>query len=200
MAPPDLEGARGYALGRLACELPASLVYHSLAHTRDEVVPAVERLAALSRVGAAGLLLLRTAAYYHDLGFVVQRHDHELASAQIAGAVLPGFGYGPRQIARIVGMIYATRLPQRPRGLLEQIMADADLDLLGRDDFLARNEDLRRELAAGGEATNDVAWLADQLRFLAGHRYWTAAARALRDRGKAANREALGALLARATA
>lgn len=200
MAPPDLEGARGYALGRLACELPAALVYHSLAHTRDEVVPAAERLAALSGVGGAGLLLLRTAAYFHDLGFVVQRHDHELASAQIAGAVLPGFGYGPRQVARVVGMIHATRLPQRPRGLLEQLLADADLDLLGREDFLARNEDLRREQATGGQALGDAAWLAGQLRFLADHRYWTAAARSLRDGGKAANIAALRALLARATA
>ncbi len=200
MAPPDLEGACNYALERLRRELPPSLVYHSLSHTQDEVVPAVERLAGLSGVSGGDLLLLRTAAYYHDLGFIVQRHDHEHVSAQLARAVLPRFGYGPGEVTRIVAMIYATRLPQRPRDLLEQLLADADLDLLGREDFLARNEDLRRELAAGGQTMSDATWLTGQLRFLAGHRYWTAAARALRDRGKAANRRALRALLKRASA
>jgi predicted metal-dependent HD superfamily phosphohydrolase len=196
MAPPDLDGARSYALTRLARELPASLCYHSLGHTRDEVAPAVERLAGLAGVGDANLLLLRTAAYFHDLGFVVQRHNHEAAGVEIARAILPRFAYSPRDIKRIARLIFATRLPQRPASLLEGLLADADLDLLGRDDFLSRNGDLRRELEAGGEARSDADWFASQLRFIGAHRYWTAAARALRDQGKERNTAALRSLAA----
>ena len=46
MNPPDFQRAKQSALERLEQELPATLIYHCLAHTRDDVVPAVERLAA----------------------------------------------------------------------------------------------------------------------------------------------------------
>jgi uncharacterized protein len=45
MTEPDFEGARTYALMRLAQELPETVTYHSVHHTRDDVVPTVERLA-----------------------------------------------------------------------------------------------------------------------------------------------------------
>lgn len=196
MASPDLEGALDYALTRLERELPASLVYHSIIHTRDEVAPAAERLALHAGVDEAARLLLRTAAYFHDLGFVVQRYEHEMASAQIATTVLPRFGYGSLQVAQIAAMIRATRLPQTPTNLLEELLADADLDLLGRDDFFARNDDLRRELAIDSPTVSDEEWFGGQMLFLSTHRYWTAAARALRDRGKARNLTILNTLVA----
>src|SRR5262245_42409198 len=101
----DFEGARQHALERLERELSPAYMYHSLAHTRDEVVPAVERLACIEGVNSEALLLLRTAAYYHDIGLLRQRINHEAAGAQIAAVALPGFGYSPAQIQAIDGMI-----------------------------------------------------------------------------------------------
>ena len=92
-------------------------------------------------------------------------------------------------------MIRATRLPQSPQSLLEQILADADLDLFGRSDFLERNHKLRVELHAFGNITTDEAWYNDQIRFMQQHRYWTTSARALRDSQKERNIEALQAFL-----
>jgi uncharacterized protein len=94
----NFQRARHYDLTRLAHELSPALRYHSLAHTRDDVVPAAERLATLEGVDGEALLLVRTAAYYHDLGFVIQRADHEGASAQIAATILPDYGYTPAHI------------------------------------------------------------------------------------------------------
>lgn len=102
MTEPDFESARAYALIRLARELPEIVTYHSLQHTRDDVVPAAERLAHAEGVNGEDLLLLRTAAYFHDLGFVVRREGHELAGAEIAAQVLPTFGYTPEQIEKSV--------------------------------------------------------------------------------------------------
>ena len=76
---PDFDSARAYALRRLEHELSPALCYHSVVHTRDDVVVAAERLAALEGVDDAALLLLRTAAYFHDLGFLEQRDQHENA-------------------------------------------------------------------------------------------------------------------------
>ena len=193
--PPDFEGARAYALARLERELSPVLCYHSVAHTRDDVVVAAERLAAQEGVTGEALLLLRTAAYFHDLGFVEQREQHEAIGARVAGEMLPQFGYRPDQIALIEGIILATRLPQTPHTLLERILADADLDVCGRDDFLELNSCLRAELAAAGSAASDREWYSGQLSFLRSHRYWTAAARAERDEIKRANIVTLERLL-----
>lgn len=196
MEPPDFAQARAYTCHRLANELSPALTYHSLAHTRDDVVPAVERLALLSNVGDDDLLLLRTAAWFHDLGFVEQANDHELISMQIAKETLPRFGYTAVQIEQIVGMIMATRMPQTPRTLLETLIADADLDSLGRTDFLMTSLDLRAERAALGTALSPAAWFAQQQRFLRQHRYFTQAAHCLREHQKQRNIALLTALLA----
>jgi len=196
----DHEGARAYALDRLANELAPVWVYHSLAHTRDDVLAAAERLAILAGVGGTAAQLLRTAACYHDLGYIEQRNQHESIGARIAVAALPAFGYSPRQIALVEGMIFATRMPQSPRTPLEQLLADADLDVLGRTDFLARNHDLRTELASCGVQVDDAAWYAEQISFLQSHHYWTAAMRQLRDQQKRQNIIALQALLLKANA
>jgi uncharacterized protein len=195
MTQPNLAAAREYALGRLKRELPTTLIYHSLWHTQDDVLPAAERLAEWSGIKDEPLLLLRTAALYHDLGFVSLRQGHEQLSAQIAAAMLPGFGYSPEQIERIRGMIMATRLPQTPHNLLEELLADADLDALGRDDYGPRNEALRAEMAAYGVTQTDKEWLQGQLEFLSNHNYFSPAAHALRDAKKQKNIEELKRLL-----
>lgn len=192
---PDFERAKQYALTRLEQELPASLLYHSVRHTRDGVVPAVERFAAWDGVDNDALLLLRTAAWYHDLGFVEQCTDHEAISVRVATSVLPHFGYTQAQIATIGAMIMATKLPQLPHTPLEEILADADLDVLGRSNFFERNNDLRAELAAYGTKLNDYEWYSDQLDFLRSHHYWTRGAQALRTEQKQRNIESLMHLL-----
>ena len=196
MHQPDFERARQYALERLERDLSPALTYHCLAHTRDDVVPAAERLATLEGVTGESLLLLCTAALYHDIGFVEQRDDHETIGVRIAREVLPRFGYSPAHIEAIGGMILATKLPQSPHTLLEEILADADLDVLGRDDFLIRSRDLQAELAAFGTPMSDEQWFGGQLKFMQAHRYFTVAARTLRDTMKQVNIEALISLLA----
>lgn len=198
--PPDLVGATRYALERLDRELPPQRCYHSIGHTRDEVAVMTARLAALSNINGMGLLLLQTAAYYHDLGFVVSHVEHEEAGVTIAAATLPAFGYSPAHIRQVATLIRATRLPQKPRSLSAQIIADADLDVLGRDDFLVRNRALRQELANYGKQFSDVAWYSQQLSFIRQHHYWTPAARGLRDIMKQHNAEQIAALLIEARA
>jgi uncharacterized protein len=185
----DFESAREYALKRLERELAPSLCYHSLAHTRDEVAPAAQRLAALEGVEGDARLLLLTAAYYHDIGFLKQRHDHEIASVSIVEEALPAFGYHPAQIQTIGQIILATATWQAPCTLLEQILVDADFDVLGTEAYPRRSLDVRRELEAFGVTTSDEGWYRGQLDFLQSHRYWTQSARQLRDAGKQRNLE-----------
>jgi CheY-like chemotaxis protein/class 3 adenylate cyclase/predicted metal-dependent HD superfamily phosphohydrolase len=192
----DYAAARQYALDRLERELSPQLVYHSLRHTRDEVLPAAQRLAAMMDIGEDDLRLLEIGAVYHDLGYTAQRQEHERLSAELAGQVLPEFGFSPAQIATVQGMIMATQTPQSPHTLLEQILADADLDVLGREDFERRNEDLRAELEKSGTQIDLERWYSSQLQALESHRYWTAAAQSLRNAGQQQNIERLRQRLA----
>lgn len=187
----NLGSAIEYARGRLASEIPSSMPYHGLAHTERDVVPVVERLAATLGIAGRPLELLRTAAWFHDIGYIEQYGKNEGIAVRIARGVLPALGYGDDDLDTIETIIDATRLPQRPRGLLAEIMADADLYVLCSAYFLDRNHALRAEFEAQGITYDDVTWWRDQLRFVQNHRYFTTAALAEAALGKATNIEAL---------
>ncbi len=195
---PDHDAAVRYALERLARELPAHLGYHCLQHTRDDVLPAAERLAQLRGLAEAGRQRLRVAAAFHDLGHVVDSLDHERIGAAIAREVLPLLGFGDDELNRIEGMILATRLPQTPVNDEQCLLVDADLDSLGRDDFLDTSRALWHERRALGHDIPWRTWLDTQRAFLLRHRYFTDVARALRDAGKRRNVELLERLIAEA--
>lgn len=192
---PDFEGAKQYALERLAREVPPTRFYHSLAHTRNDVLPAAERLARMEGVQGDDLLCLLTAVCFHDVGYIDRPDDHEARSAEIAAQILPRFGYSPPQIALIRTLILATKLPNNPQTLLEKIIADADMDSLGREDFLSAGLHLRHELEGLGNQSADTEWYQLQLEFLQQHTYYTEAARKLRGPGKQRNIEAVLKLL-----
>jgi uncharacterized protein len=196
MPSPNFKRAQAYALDQLARGLSPLLTYHSLAHTRDDVLPACQRLAALAGLAGEPLQLLETAAVYHDLGFIVQREDHEALSMAMAADVLPGFDFNPAHVAAVNEMIQATRLPQSPRSFLAEILTDADLDVLGREDYWTRNDDLRAEWAAFGTVSTDIEWYQGQVTFLTQHRYFTPMARTLRAAQKQANLDGLAVVLA----
>ena len=181
------ETAKQYALQRLETELSPGLFYHNLTHTTNDVVPATEKFAEGEGIKGESLDLLLTAAWFHDLGFIEGRTGHEAMGARIASEALTSLGFSNEQVQTVRNIIIATTLPQSPQTILEQIMADADLDVLGRDDFMLRNGNLRHELAFFGQEFTDLQWFLDQLRFLESHTYFTASARALRDAGQAKN-------------
>jgi len=196
----DFAAAKRYALTRLERELSPYLHYHSVAHTRDDVVPAVKRLAQHMGISGLSLILLETAAWYHDIGYLFRREGHEIAGIELCRRVLPRWGYTAEHIQQIATIILATRLPQNPQNTLGKILADADLDSLGRPDFLETSLALRRELAEIGIIRTDLEWFEGQRYFLRTHSYFTHAARQLRDAGKQANIQLLDQLIENAKA
>ena len=177
----NFEQARDYAITRLENELSPLLTYHSIYHTVKEVVPAADYLAGLENVAGENRLLLLTAAYYHDLGFIRQRPGHEALSIEFAKETLPIYGYSESQIEIVCGIIRATRIPQSPTNQMEMIMADADLDYLGQENFHERSRDLRKELENFGTKFSDQEWYRYQIQFIQAHRYFTASARSTRE-------------------
>ena len=169
-----------FIINRLTAELPAHLTYHCVGHTLD-VFNAAAEIGRDEGVQAHDMQLLLTAAWFHDTGFFRGPKDHEEESCRIAAATLPQFGYTAHDIEKINGMIMATRLPQTPHNHMEQILADADLDYLGRDDFYTIGEKLYQEFTHFGIVHNDQEWNALQERFLQNHHYFTKTAIKLRQ-------------------
>lgn len=177
-----------YVAWRLSSRLP----YHNFYHAVD-VYSAANVLAHMENVSQEDRFLLKTAALFHDILFRVGYNYNEEISVRWAKKCLPHLGYSPYQIEKVVRLILATKLPTHPESLLEQIICDADLDNLGREDFFERGEVLRTELGA----VPGKNWHESQKKFLGSHRYYTESARSLRDEGKRRNLEELEKMLRR---
>ena len=179
----ELAKAEQFILDKLQMELPEYLYYHSFSHTQD-VLAAALRIASDEGVKKEDTMLLRTAVLYHDAGFTIQNKDHEEIGCDIAQKTLPNFDYTANEIRIICGMIMATKIPQSPHNLLEEIICDADLDYLGREDFEVISNNLRLEFLEFGIVLNNLEWEVKQISFLESHNYFTATSRRTRNTPK----------------
>jgi len=180
----DIEKAEEYVFDKLEESLSDTLFYHGLHHTID-VSNAVLQIAIAEGIhDKETLQILQTAAFYHDLGFISAYQGHEEESCRLARVSLPGFDYTNEQIEKICGLIMATKIPQTPTNHLEKIIADADLDYLGREDFWNISRSLYDELHEREMITDIDSWNKIQIAFLENHQYWTETARQWRNPAK----------------
>lgn len=166
------EAVRHFFLSKLERDLPQHLTYHSIHHVYD-VLGACQSIAEMEQITGDHLLILQTAALLHDAGFTIQSQGHEDFSCKIAQSTLPAFGYRNDQISQICEIIMATRIPQQPQSHLGEILADADLDYLGRDDFFVISDLLFEEMKYSGIVKEKNEWNLLQLRFFEQHHYFT---------------------------
>ncbi len=170
-------------LDKLETELPRYLYYHNVKHTVD-VVTEVELIGWAEGLDDEGILLLKTAALFHDAGHTIAYDDHEYHGAQLARTFLPDYGYSKEQIEKICRIIMATKLPPQPKDIFQQIICDADLDYLGRSDMIPVSNTLYKELSEQDKIGTLNEWNKLQLKFISGHSYFTKTARSLREVNK----------------
>ncbi|MFW5915972.1 MAG: adenylate/guanylate cyclase domain-containing protein [Bacteroidota bacterium] len=172
-----------FILDKLEKELPYYLYYHNVKHTID-VVNQVELIGYGEGVDDEAILLLKTAALFHDAGHIISYDHHEFYGAQLAKEYLPKFKYNQEQIDKICELIMATKIPPEPGNLLEKIMCDADLDYLGRSDFIPVSNTLYEELKEQNKIGDINEWNKLQLKFISHHQYFTQTALNLREVNK----------------
>ncbi|MCD4678836.1 MAG: HD domain-containing protein [Bacteroidales bacterium] len=182
----DITATKDFFIEKLNRELKPDLYYHSIRHTLD-VHDAAVKIAEMENVNGHDMVLLRTAAYLHDAGLINTYIGHEEASVVIAKEYLPKFGYSVDDIDIVSAMILTTKLPQKANTKFEQILCDADLDYLGRDDFFMIAHRLRCEWNIYNSQTSLKEWYQIQIKFLEGHTYFTESARKLRCEKKKFN-------------
>lgn len=177
----DYSGAEKFILQKLKSELPQNLSYHAINHTYDVLEAALRIAAGEGITNEEELKLLRIAVLFHDAGFIHIYKGHEEKSCEMAREFLPSFGFDEEQLSIIYGLISATRLPQDPHTQLECIIADADLDYLGRDDFYPIAKTLYNEFRIYLGVKDEEEWNRIQLNFLRNHHYHTSYSLRLRE-------------------
>ncbi len=170
-------------LDKLEKELPDYLYYHNVKHTVD-VVTEVELIGWAEGVSDEDILILKTAALFHDAGHTIAYDEHEYHGTQLAREYLPKYGYTPEEIERICEVIMATKLPPQPNDLLQMIICDSDLDYLGRSDMIPVSNTLYKELKEQNKIGTLNDWNKLQVKFISGHQYFTNTARSLREVNK----------------
>jgi HD superfamily phosphodiesterase len=182
------EELKEFIFQKLRDELPATLTYHGFHHTQY-VYDAALRIAEHECVTGDELCLLLTGVILHDVGFLSTYANHEEEGCRFAERILPEYEYTPEQIVMVKAMIMRTKIPQSANNRLEEILCDADLDYLGTDDFLKIGDQLFREFLHYGVVKDEKDWNRLQVKFLSGHRYFTAYSKENRSRRKQENFE-----------
>lgn len=158
-------------------QVPAAYLYHDLHHTLA-VVAAVGMISSGYQLPDREQEALQLAAWFHDTGYSRVYEDHEFASAQIATDFLRARQVDEEMIGLVTGCILATRMPQSPKSLIEEILCDADLYHLGTDAFETETKLLRKELnTAFGKDISKKDWKKNNLYFLQQHQYFTSFAK-----------------------
>ncbi|MCK5136442.1 MAG: HD domain-containing protein [Bacteroidales bacterium] len=170
-------------LDKLERELPDFLYYHNVKHTVD-VVTEVELIGWAEGLDDDGILLLKTAALFHDAGHTIAYDEHEHHGTVLAREFLPKYGYTKEQIEIICDIIMATSLPPKPGDIYQKIICDADLDYLGRSDMIPVSNTLFREMKGQDKIGTLNDWNKLQIKFISGHSYFTKTARSLREVNK----------------
>ncbi len=169
---------------KLSDHLSKDLHYHGIHHTIDVEIQA-GRIAKSEKINnKEDIYLLKLASLYHDTGFLITYKEHELAGCNFARNELPEFGLTPKQIEIICGMIMATKIPQTPLTKLEEIICDADLDYLGRDDFFNISHTLFMELQKRKILSSEKDWNDIQINFIKKHNYFTDTNKKSREKKK----------------
>ncbi|WP_341834569.1 Pycsar system effector family protein [Chitinophaga pollutisoli] len=187
-----LAAAQAYVTRQYESHPDPVLVYHNLVHT-SQVVQAADQISAYYRLSEADHLIVMLAAWFHDMGYLEgERSSHESAGADAVRAFAKAQGLPEATGRAAADCVLATKMPQQPNNLLEQIVCDADLFHLGSKEFSKRNKLLRTEAElAAGKKISSVEWTRTTIQFLESHQYHTAYCRTLLNPQKEENIEKL---------
>lgn len=151
-----------------------ALFFHNYQHT-EAVAKACSDMAAYYLLNTEDRNILMLAAWFHDTGYLENDGaEHEKTSVNIAKKFMLEQKVPEQIISKVEETILVTKMPQQPKNLLEQIICDADLSHLGRDEFSEQSKALRNEInAESDEQFTKQAWAAKTIKLLESHRYFT---------------------------
>lgn len=165
--------------------LPHDFKFHDIKHTIDVSI-AVEIIGASEGLSEEELLLLKTAALFHDSGLIFIIKNHEERSVEIAERFLSRSGYSKEQIKRIGKLILSTKNPLNAENILEKILCDADYEYIGRFDILEILKNKYYDCSSKSEEISFLNFLLQQKEIIEKYDFYTQSAKDLRALNKEA--------------
>ncbi len=162
--------------------------YHSYEHSIDVMTRAVY-LAEKEWLSESDIEILALSALFHDTWFVIQYDKNEPVWAKIAKNYLKSILYPDDKIELIQNIILATDPAYKdPKNYYEEIIKDADMDNLWRDDFIIKNNDIKKELEIVKKIKiKDPEWKHASVELLKEYKYKTLSQKLERDKKKVEN-------------
>lgn len=181
---PVVAAAETYVSDFIKTRISPDYLFHDLYHTR-EVVESVTELAKGYDLPESQCTLLQLAAWFHDTGYSEGAEGHEERGCKNARDFLANWNLPEEDLQLICDCIMATKVPQRPDTLFEELLCDADMSHLGMKSYWDRCGRLRQEFLITKEIMmSEQEWVDFEIDFMTNHRYHTSFAQELYDRRK----------------
>lgn len=186
------EQVQKHALGIFEAHSKEQLLYHNVSHTKG-VVRKVLLIGDHYKLDERDLFVVETAAWFHDLGYYFNDGTHhEEKGANMVSKFLNKAHLDEATIAAVKNCILATKMPQSPLTLLEQIVCDADLFHLGTEEFAMENTVVHKEVEQASNTTiSNEDWCKNTIQLMKSHHYHTAFCTSLLNKKKQENLETL---------
>ena len=182
-----LKGIEGFVEDYFSQNQKAEMSYHNIEHTKY-VVKASLQIGEHYQLKSQDMLVLISAAWFHDIGYFTNYKSHEVLGAAQAAEYLLAQNVDALIIEKVKDCIIATKMEQTPSGLLQEILCDADLFHLGRHGFIKKCELLRKEQAyIQNRNISKKEWIKETISLIEGHQYYTDYCRSLLQEGKEKN-------------
>ena len=164
-----------------------NLIFHTLEHT-ENVVDHAKEISAEYQLSDKDQFILYTAAWFHDAGHLfTEPARHELRSVELMKDYLSKYVTEEEIVKEIGDAILATKMPRNPKGIIQEILCDADTYHLGTKEFKSTNKQLKKEYAKRHVPEPEIGWNNDAYKFLESHKYYTEYCKKLLDEGKKKN-------------
>ncbi|MDG2194715.1 MAG: DUF5706 domain-containing protein [Polaribacter sp.] len=180
--------AEKYVFSLLTKELSSAYLYHNISHTQ-RVVNATKELIQGEGISETDANILLLAAWFHDVGYIKGKENHEEKSVQIATNFFEEYNIDESIIDEVSKLIRATKMGQEVDSVLEKIIKDADCFHFSAKGYSDISELLREELyAVNAKEFTATEWIQENIAFLSTqHHYYTSYAQEHWQQGKNKN-------------
>ncbi len=150
-----------------------TLAFHNLKHTQY-VVDKTKEIAGHYHVNEKEMLILYTAAWFHDTGYLfTEPSKHEAMSAEVMKKFMLDLTNDTELISEIEQCIMATKSPRNPSNLLQQIICDADTYNLGTKEFKDTNKRVLKENKLKTGEVDKKEFYNSTIKMLEQHQFYT---------------------------
>lgn len=119
-------------------------LFHTLEHTLN-VAGQTETIGKAEGLTETEMQAVQIAAWFHDVGYLIQEDDHESFSIRTVRSFLEKYSVEPVVLQMVEACIQATKRDHEPLTLPEKVIMDADVSHLGDPDFISISKKLRKE-------------------------------------------------------